>query len=189
VTGHERDDREGQRDHEATDRQRRNAPGRPTASGSVRHLMAIAPRISLHAPTLGPQSVARQRLDLPRQSQPVDATILASASGGFIQPGVCRGRPLRWRATLPRARWSWTERSVPFGKYCRSSPLVFSLLARCQGCAGRRSSPERRHQGAVAGPDREPALRPASRALAPGKRCERDAGRHTMNPSCKMGNA
>lgn len=29
-----------------------------------------------------------------------------------------------------------TERSVPFGKYWRSRPLVFSLVARCHGLCG-----------------------------------------------------
>src|SRR3954462_14998444 len=28
------------------------------------------------------------------------------------------------------------ERSVPFGKYCRRRPLVFSLVPRCQGLLG-----------------------------------------------------
>jgi putative transposase len=28
------------------------------------------------------------------------------------------------------------DKSVPFGKYCRSSPFVFSLLPRCQGLCG-----------------------------------------------------
>jgi hypothetical protein len=30
----------------------------------------------------------------------------------------------------------WRARSVPLGKYWRSSPLVFSLVARCQGLRG-----------------------------------------------------
>ena len=29
------------------------------------------------------------------------------------------------------------DRSVPFGKYCRSSPFVFSFVGRCQGECGR----------------------------------------------------
>ena len=29
----------------------------------------------------------------------------------------------------------WTRRSLPFGKYWRSRPLVFSLLGRCHGLA------------------------------------------------------
>jgi uncharacterized membrane protein len=51
------------------------------------------------------------------RSQSVNATTLASASDGFIQPSVCRGRPFSSRATASRWAWSWTERSVPFGKY------------------------------------------------------------------------
>jgi hypothetical protein len=33
----------------------------------------------------------------------------------------------------------YTDRSVPFGKYCRSRPLVFSLEPRCLDFADRRS--------------------------------------------------
>lgn len=36
-------------------------------------------------------------------------------------------------SSIPRP---WNERSVPFGKYSRRSPLVFSLLPRCQGECG-----------------------------------------------------
>ena len=28
------------------------------------------------------------------------------------------------------------ERSVPFGKYCRNKPLVFSFVPRCHGLCG-----------------------------------------------------
>ena len=51
------------------------------------------------------------------RSQAVIATAAASASDGFIQPRVCRGRPLSSRATASRRAWSWTARSVPLGKY------------------------------------------------------------------------
>ena len=39
-------------------------------------------------------------------------------------------------ATASRCSASWTERSVPLGRYWRSSPLVFSLLPHCQGECG-----------------------------------------------------
>lgn len=31
---------------------------------------------------------------------------------------------------------SFTGRILPFGKYCRSNPLMFSLVPRCQGLCG-----------------------------------------------------
>ena len=34
------------------------------------------------------------------------------------------------------SRWVYPDRSVPFGKYWRSRPLVFSLVPRCQGLYG-----------------------------------------------------
>src|SRR5664280_1589526 len=39
-------------------------------------------------------------------------------------------------ATLSRSAWKCNDRSVPFGKYCRSNPLVFSLVPRCHGECG-----------------------------------------------------
>ena len=47
-----------------------------------------------------------------------------------------RGRSLSSAATCSRCVSVQTQRSVPFGKYWRSSPLVFSLLPRCQGECG-----------------------------------------------------
>ena len=44
-----------------------------------------------------------------------------------------RGRSLSCRATLLSWACEYTDRSVPFGKYCRSRPLVFSLEPRCHG--------------------------------------------------------
>ena len=38
-------------------------------------------------------------------------------------------------AAAARCSALWTRRSVPFGKYCRIRPLVFSLLGRCHGLA------------------------------------------------------
>jgi len=55
------------------------------------------------------------------------------------QPRVLRGLVLRASATASRASVLWALRSVPFGKYCRNSPLVFSFVPRCTGCAGRRN--------------------------------------------------
>ena len=58
------------------------------------------------------------------------------ASAGVFQPSVLRGRALRAIATAAMSSSSWALRSVPFGKYWRSSPLVFSLVPRCQGLCG-----------------------------------------------------
>src|SRR5215813_9707562 len=59
-----------------------------------------------------------------------------SLSAGVSNPKVFRGRWLSRRAILFRLAWEKCERSVPLGKYCRSKPLVFSLLPRCQGLRG-----------------------------------------------------
>lgn len=48
----------------------------------------------------------------------------SSASAGVFQPSVFLGRPLRAAATADSSSALWMLRSVPFGKYCRSKPLV-----------------------------------------------------------------
>ena len=54
----------------------------------------------------------------------------------------CKSQSLTWsfvelrRATLLSWACEYTDRSVPFGKYCRSRPLVFSLEPRCHGLCG-----------------------------------------------------
>ena len=52
----------------------------------------------LFEPSAGPEA----ELSLTRRSQVVIATGAANASDGFIQPSVCRGRPLSSRATASR---------------------------------------------------------------------------------------
>ena len=59
-----------------------------------------------------------------------------SASAGVLQLSVLRGRPFSAAATATRSSAPWRARSVPRGKYWRSSPLVFSLLPRCHGLCG-----------------------------------------------------
>ena len=71
-----------------------------------------------------------------RRSQAVLAPTRANASDGVIHWRVCRGRPLSSAATASRCAAEWTERSVPLGNYCRSSPLVFSFEPRCHGLWG-----------------------------------------------------
>jgi transposase InsO family protein len=53
------------------------------------------------------------------------------ASAGVTQSRVFRGRALRVAAMAASVSALCTLRSVPFGKYWRSSPLVFSLEPRC----------------------------------------------------------
>jgi hypothetical protein len=59
-----------------------------------------------------------------------------SASAGVLQASVLRGLVLSASATAARASMLCGLRSVPFGKYCRSSPFVFSFVPRCQGLWG-----------------------------------------------------
>src|ERR1035437_3465050 len=56
-----------------------------------------------------------------------------SASAGVFQPSVFRGRAFNVAAIAARSSVVCLERSVPFGKYWRSRPFVFSLVPRCQG--------------------------------------------------------
>ncbi len=58
------------------------------------------------------------------------------ASAGVCQLRVLRGRVLRVWATASISSAVQRDRSVPLGKYWRSSPLVFSLVPRCQGLLG-----------------------------------------------------
>jgi hypothetical protein len=66
----------------------------------------------------------------------VDRRNSSSASAGVLHSSVLRGLVLRAVATAAISLALYTLRSVPFGKYCRSSPLVFSLVARCHGLCG-----------------------------------------------------
>src|SRR5215210_9325350 len=68
--------------------------------------------------------------------QPVSATIRASVAAGVLYPRVLRGRVLSFSAIRSRSCWPYTERSLFLGRYCLKSPLVFSLVARCQGRLG-----------------------------------------------------
>lgn len=43
---------------------------------------------------------------------------------------------MSWRATLFRWACECTDKSVPFGKYCLSRPLVFWFDPRCYGLCG-----------------------------------------------------
>src|SRR5450755_4480703 len=58
------------------------------------------------------------------------------ASIGLAKASRLRGRSLSSVATHSKSIALWTLRSVPLGKYWRSSPLVFSQVARCHGAWG-----------------------------------------------------
>lgn len=60
------------------------------------------------------------------------------SSAGVFQPSVLRGLVLIAWATASSSRAVCRLRSVPFGKYCLSKPLVFSLESRCHGLGDRR---------------------------------------------------
>ena len=103
--------------------------------------MAIWARGSSRRPR---RSRPPQRSGCPGRAQGVVATLPCSAecrspsraSAGVFQSRVLRGRVLSARATASRSARECRARSVPFGKYCRSSPFVFSLEPRCQGLCG-----------------------------------------------------
>src|SRR5215213_11213715 len=57
----------------------------------------------------------------------------ASACDGVLKPSVCRGRRLSLSAMASKSAWVRVRKSRVRGRYWRSSPLVFSLLPRCQG--------------------------------------------------------
>ena len=86
----------------------------------------------------------RRRWWLTSQAQSIEATpafwsdsrCSLNASAGVFQPSVFRGRPLSVEATASISSAVHRERSVPLGKYWRSSPLVFSLVPRCHGLCG-----------------------------------------------------
>ena len=58
------------------------------------------------------------------------------ASIGFPNASRLRGRLLSSAATQSRSSSERFDRSLPLGKYCRSSPWVFSLTPRCRGECG-----------------------------------------------------
>jgi putative transposase len=65
-----------------------------------------------------------------------DRSSSAMASAGVFQSRVLRGLELSASATAARSEARCAARFVPFGKYCRSSPFVFSLVPRCHGECG-----------------------------------------------------
>ena len=68
--------------------------------------------------------------------QSVVATHWLNLSAGVSYSRVFLGRSLRDLATAFNLAWLWTDKSVPLGKYWRSSRLVFSLEPLCHGLCG-----------------------------------------------------
>ena len=60
----------------------------------------------------------------------------SKASAGVFHPRAFRGLELRVIATAAMSSALCALRSVPFGKYWRSRPLVFSFVPRCHGLRG-----------------------------------------------------
>ena len=60
----------------------------------------------------------------------------SGASAGVLHPSVLRGRPLGAAATASGSSGPCRLRSAPLGKSWRKSPLVFSVVPRCQGLWG-----------------------------------------------------
>jgi hypothetical protein len=50
-----------------------------------------------------------------------------------LKPSDWPGLPFTRRATRSSCAWVKADRSVPLGKYCRSSLFVFSFVPRCHG--------------------------------------------------------
>jgi hypothetical protein len=55
---------------------------------------------------------------------------------GFFQWSTARGRSFSSRWTRLISRAETVSNSVPLGKYCRISPLVFSFVPRSHGEPG-----------------------------------------------------
>src|SRR3954470_21396443 len=57
-----------------------------------------------------------------------DLSSSSKTSAGVLHSSVLRGRLFSVAATAASVFALWVLRSVPFGKYCRSSPFVFSFV-------------------------------------------------------------
>src|SRR5271154_1135633 len=110
---------------------------RPVASrpGSRRpaHSPCHAPPGSWANPSLRPWQSGRIQVVVATEPLLTDRVSWSNASAGVFQSSVFRGRELRAAATAEISSALCKLRSVPFGKYWRSSPLVFSLVPRCHG--------------------------------------------------------
>ena len=71
-----------------------------------------------------------------RRAQPIDATHSAHFSAGVWYCKVFLGRSLSCIAIALSFACEWADRSVPRGRYCLRSRLVFSFDPRCHGDCG-----------------------------------------------------
>ena len=94
-------------------------------------------------------------------------------SAGLRSSRTARGRWLSSCSTRARSVRLCRDRSVPFGKYCRRSPFVFSLVPRCHGLP-RTARVAEVNRGTGGGGDVEVAGHLA--ALVPGDRLQQPRG-------------
>jgi putative transposase len=114
------------------------------AMATTLHTQLVLDALNMALATRRPKDVVHHsdqgsQLGFNRSSQHHLATSFAAASkasAGVCQPSVFRGRALSEAATAANSSGPWSLKSVPFGKYCRSKPFVFSLEPRCQGLRG-----------------------------------------------------
>ncbi len=102
-------------------------------SATTTTLAAAAPALSL-VKSVTPSTVAG-RIQ-PVVATPVvctDSNCSANTSAGAFHPSTFRGRLFNVYATAASSSALHRDRSVPFGKYWRSNPFVFSFVGRCQG--------------------------------------------------------
>src|SRR5215208_344905 len=86
-----------------------------------------------------PGSTGRRNACLRRVQHLIKGFGGRSPAERLARPAVERrghGRALSAAATAARSSAPCALRSVPFGKYCRSSPFVFSFVPRCHGLCG-----------------------------------------------------
>jgi len=95
---------------------------------------------------------------------------LGDPFAGLIEPSRLRGRSLSSSATRSSSAWVIVPKSVPLGKYWRSSPLVFSLVPRCHGEWGS----QKIHFDSGVDPDLLPVAHLGS--LVPGQRATQAVG-------------
>src|SRR5215469_4209393 len=120
--------------HQPGQAERRARPEAGRLRGMVR---LVSPRNAIWI--LDPEKAASEAMVTSQHGQfrtsleMADISNWSSASAGVCQASVFRGLVLRAAATAAMSSALCMLRSVPLGKYWRSSPLVFSLVPRCHG--------------------------------------------------------
>jgi hypothetical protein len=131
--------------------ERRSLGRWPARRSLPRQRSTLAPQIRRAAsrsacetrPLPHPATAARSRIGR-AANRSADSGGHCNRSSEICSMGVAnakrlRGRSLSSSATVSRSVSVTVAKSVPLGKYWRSSPLVFSLGPRCHGAWGRRS--------------------------------------------------